>query len=83
MATHPYIEFVGTPIWRRTARTIASLEANQDIALTTVRAYVIGYICEQLAKGGLLSRGAVARPPGRTRSKARLQPTPSRKPNLR
>ena len=80
MSTHPYSEFVATPLWRRTARAIVHLEANQDIALTTNRVYVVRYICRQLAKGGLLSRSAVAKASSRTRSNRRLQPTAARKP---
>lgn len=46
---HPYHAFENTPTWTAIATAIAELENNEDIHLTTDRAYVIGYLCQQIA----------------------------------
>ena len=56
---HPYAHFEGTAIWEAITAAIADLEENQDIELTTVREYVIGYLCKQLAERQLLTSEAL------------------------
>ena len=50
--SHPYAEFEGTPLWSVLAATLAELETNHDVLLTTTRAHVVGLLCERLTSGG-------------------------------
>lgn len=56
---HPYVNFEGTPLWRGVDRAIADLEENQDLKLTELREYVVGYICKQLKRRKLVQESAI------------------------
>ncbi len=56
---HPYVNFEGTSLWRAVDRAIADLEQNQDIKPTELREYVVGYICKQLKRRGLVQQSAI------------------------
>ena len=49
MSSHPYVTYERTPVWEVVDAALTELEANHDLVLTTGRAYVIGYMCSQLA----------------------------------
>jgi len=51
---HPYVEFENTQLWHVIEKAISDLEANQDLRLTTLREYIVGYICKQLNDERLL-----------------------------
>ena len=55
---HPYIEFANTPLLRAVDRAISDLEENQDLKLTALREYVVGYICKQLKRRKLVQEPA-------------------------
>jgi|SRR5215203_3703788 len=44
---HPYENFENTPLWTTVNNSLAELEQNQDIKITTRKELVIGYICKQ------------------------------------
>ena len=46
MTGHPYAPLEGSPTWDVLDRALAQLEANGDVALSTARPYVIGYLCQ-------------------------------------
>lgn len=46
--SHPYMQFEGTALWETVDETLAELERNQDIQITTSREYIIGVICKDL-----------------------------------
>lgn len=52
---HPYKEFEGTPLWAAIDGAISKLEQNSDVALTTAREHVIGYIAKTVSPGALCS----------------------------
>ena len=52
---HPYSEFEGTTVWRSLDAALSDLESNRDLALTTARTHVIGYLCKQLAAAGVVT----------------------------
>lgn len=56
---HPYRDIENTPAWTAIATAIRELESNQDLHLTTERAYVIGHLCQQLAAAGILAGHAL------------------------
>lgn len=43
----PYDLYQGTDTWRTVERAIIDLVKNRDIAETTPREYIVGYICKQ------------------------------------
>jgi hypothetical protein len=58
---HPYVEFERTPLWRAVDRAVADLEENQDLELTGLREYVVGYICKQLKRRKLVNEAALSK----------------------
>jgi len=46
----PYDVYKGTRVWMTVERAIQDLVENHDIAETTRREYIVGYICKQLEK---------------------------------
>jgi hypothetical protein len=56
---HPYVNFEGTSLWRAVDRAIADLEQNQDLKLTELREYIVGYICKQLKRRKLVQESAI------------------------
>jgi hypothetical protein len=48
---YPYANFENTPLWMAISNSLAELEQNQDIKITTRKEYVIGYICKQIREG--------------------------------
>jgi hypothetical protein len=57
--THPYIEFEDTALWKAIDAALAELEQNGDFQLTTARRYVVGYLCQQLARQKLVTHDSV------------------------
>ena len=51
---HPYTNYETTKVWKNIKQSIKDLEENQDLSLTEWHEYVVGYICQQLDKDGLL-----------------------------
>ena len=49
VASHPYREYEGTPLWRALDKGIADLVENQDLEERTRREYIVGYLCKLLA----------------------------------
>ena len=47
---HPYRSHEDTLLWTTLDRALSDLEQNSDIVITTARPYVVGYICDQLAR---------------------------------
>lgn len=54
-SNHPYTEFENSPLWVVIDDTIAELEENRDLELTTARQYVIGYLCKKITEMELIS----------------------------
>jgi hypothetical protein len=44
----PYEQYRGTEIWEIVDEAISNLMKNQDIAETTRRDYIVGYLCQKL-----------------------------------
>lgn len=44
----PYEKYRGTRLWEETEKAIAALVENRDIAETTHRDFIVGYLCEAL-----------------------------------
>ena len=55
---HPYHDFEGTELWKVLDREITLLENNRDLSLTTARPYVIGSLCQAVARANLLKTDA-------------------------
>jgi hypothetical protein len=51
---HPYKKYENTELWDNIKQSIKDLEGNQDLSLTTLNEYVVGYICQQLDKAQLV-----------------------------
>lgn len=45
----PYIKFKKTKLWKTIDSALNDLEANHDIQITTMKPYVIGYICKKIS----------------------------------
>lgn len=56
-----YDEFMGTPLWRALAATVADLEASGEIKVATAPGYVIGYLCRELAAKSVVAPTALGR----------------------
>jgi hypothetical protein len=56
---HPYVDFERTPLWRAVDRAVSDLEENQDLKLTELREYVVGYLCKQLKRRRLVNEAAL------------------------
>jgi hypothetical protein len=56
-----YAEYRDTPLWRALASAITDLEANHEVTLATAPAYVIGYLCRELAAKRVAAPAALAR----------------------
>ena len=63
---HPYVEFEGTKVWRTVKKALSDLEKNQDIALKEWHQYVVGYVCKQLCRDGLVTRKAKKKRPNQS-----------------
>jgi hypothetical protein len=46
----PYDLYKGTKVWEIVDKAIEDLANNHDIAETTRRDYIVGYICKQLER---------------------------------
>ena len=57
----PYSKFEDTDLWKAVDAALAELEQNGDFNLTTARRYVVGYLCEQLARKKLVTDDSVLR----------------------
>jgi hypothetical protein len=49
MSSRPFDEYRDTPLWSAIETTIAELVATQELAVNTAPAYVVGYLCRELA----------------------------------
>ena len=47
---HPYTQYEGTRLWSAIKKAVRDLEENQDLELTTVPEYVIGYMCKVVSR---------------------------------
>ena len=50
----PYVCYLGTREWVVIENSLKDLEGNQDIKITTVPEYVIGYLVKKLQDEGLI-----------------------------
>lgn len=50
MKAHAYSQFEDTPLWRAVGAALDDLEANRDLALTTDRRLVIGFLVKSLSR---------------------------------
>ena len=48
--SHHYTELEEAVLWKAVDAALAELELNRDVQLSTAREYVVGYLCEQLAR---------------------------------
>jgi hypothetical protein len=55
--THPYKEHEGTALWNLIDQELAALEKNGDLELRTAREYVVGSLCDRVAKAKLPASG--------------------------
>lgn len=51
---HAYDHHEGSALWRAIDNELRSLEENRDIEIATARSHVIGALCEQLSRLGLV-----------------------------
>lgn len=51
---HPYVRYEGSAAWESLKQALIELDRNQDIDLTEWHQYVVGYLCEQLERDGVL-----------------------------
>jgi len=51
---HPYVKYEDTKAWKSIKQSIKDLEENQDLSLTEWHEYIVGYICQQLEKDGVI-----------------------------
>ena len=51
---HPYTKYENTRAWNNIKQSIKDLEENQDLSLVEWHEFIVGYICQQLEKDGLL-----------------------------
>jgi len=51
---HPYQKYEALPAWKVIDKAISDLITNQDLQLTTVDVYVVGYLVKSLSEAGLL-----------------------------
>lgn len=63
--TRPYSEFRGTPLWAAVEKSLADLQANGEVGITTAPEYVIGFLCRELAARQVVTDRALAPTPGR------------------
>lgn len=68
---HPYLQYEGTPLWSAAKKALADLEGNQDLRITEWHQYVVGYLREELAKQGVVTREAIRIRRRRTRATQR------------
>ena len=59
--SHPYTEFEGTALWKAVDAALTELEQNRDVKLSTAREYVVGYLCQQIARQKLVTDESVLR----------------------
>ena len=55
--SHQYTELEETALWETVDSAFAQLELNRDVQLNTAREYVVGYLCQRLARRGLTIDG--------------------------
>ncbi len=48
--SHPYLRFSGSPEWAAIDRAVRELAENRDLVETTEHEYVVGYLCQALAR---------------------------------
>jgi len=51
---HPYVRYEGSPAWKSLKKALVELDRNQDIDLTEWHQYIVGYLCKQLERDGVL-----------------------------
>jgi len=52
----PYIQFSGSPEWTALDRAVRELAENRDLVETTAHEYVVGYLCQALARASSQQR---------------------------
>jgi hypothetical protein len=58
---HPYAKFENTALWKAVEIAVGELEHNQDVHLKTARNYVVGLLCEQLAREKIVTDAALGK----------------------
>lgn len=48
--THPYKRYEGTALWSAIEDALNALVASGDVEVTAHAPYVVGYLCDQVAK---------------------------------
>ena len=48
MKTTPYDKYKKSRIWKNIKKSIKDLESNQDVTITTLNDYVVGYLTKRL-----------------------------------
>jgi hypothetical protein len=54
MSSRPFDQYRDTPLWSAIEATIAELIATRELSVNTAPAYVIGYLCQELAAKRLI-----------------------------
>jgi hypothetical protein len=58
---HPYTKFENTLLWKVVDTAISDLLENRDVKLSTSREYVVGYLCQQLARQRIVDVSSLSR----------------------
>jgi hypothetical protein len=48
--SHPYVEFEGTALWVMIDEAVSALVENGDVEEITLHSYIVGYLCQALAR---------------------------------
>lgn len=56
---HQYAAYRDTHLWRAVASMVADLQASGEVRVDTAPDYVIGYLCQELAAKGVVTREAL------------------------
>lgn len=59
MSSRPFDEYRETPLWSAIEAMIDELVATRELSVNTATAYVVGYMCRELAAKRLIVSGAL------------------------
>jgi hypothetical protein len=59
MSSRPFDEYRDTALWSAIEATIAELVATHELSVNTAPAYVVGYLCQELAAKRLIVSAAL------------------------
>jgi len=54
VSSAPFDEYRDTPLWSAVEATVKELVATRELSVNTAPAYVIGYLCQELAAKKLI-----------------------------